>query len=328
MNPLSTAPTDEMLRATCAREHPHCLACSDPADGGLGLRFQVGPDGAVHTTWNCPPGGENHPGIVPGGLIATLLDAAMAHALFAHGVAGRADDLRIRYRDPLRPGTPLTLRAWLTSGFDPLYTLEAELRQGASLCAEAEARFMRTPGVDEPAAPREPAAPAGCVRFQPIGTIRSEHQLPDETPVQPIYAAGCRGRVELRPEFAAGLDDITGFSHLYLIYHLHRAGPARLHVVPFLQDVERGVFATRAPTRPNPIGLSLVRLIAREGPVLHIENVDVVDGTPLLDLKPYAPRYDVVENPIGGWTEEVDGQAALRRGRRKWRPPSDRPVRP
>ena len=157
------------------------------------------------------------------------------------------------------------------------------------------------------------------VTFRPIGVIRSEHTSADATPIQPVYAAACIGRVEILPEFADGLADIEGFSHVYLLYCLHRADPPQLRVKPYLQDVERGIFATRAPCRPNPIGLSLVRLLRREGNILHFAGADVLDGTPLLDLKPYSPRYDTVENPHGGWTEEVDEQTAQQRGRRDYR---------
>jgi tRNA-Thr(GGU) m(6)t(6)A37 methyltransferase TsaA len=157
------------------------------------------------------------------------------------------------------------------------------------------------------------------VTFRPIGVIHSEHTSADATPIQPVYAAACIGRVEILPEFADGLADIEGFSHVYLLYCLHRADPPQLRVKPYLQDVERGIFATRAPCRPNPIGLSLVRLLRREGNILHFAGADVLDGTPLLDLKPYSPRHDTVENPHGGWTEEVDEQTAQQRGRRNYR---------
>jgi len=157
------------------------------------------------------------------------------------------------------------------------------------------------------------------VLIHPIGVIRSGHTAASETPIQPVYAAGCTGHAEIFSEFADGLTDIEGFSHVYLVTWLHRADPPRLRVRPFLQDVERGVFATRAPCRPNPLGLSLVRLVRREGRLLHLSGVDVLDGTPLLDLKPYSPRYDSVEAPRGGWTEEVDDATARRRGRRDFR---------
>jgi tRNA (Thr-GGU) A37 N-methylase len=101
------------------------------------------------------------------------------------------------------------------------------------------------------------------------------------------------------------------------LYWLHRAPRARLRVRPFLQDVTHGVFATRHPARPNPLGLSLVRLVRREGGMLHFLGADMLDGTPLLDIKPYARRYDAVAKPRGGWTEEVDEVTARRRGRRQ-----------
>ena len=159
------------------------------------------------------------------------------------------------------------------------------------------------------------------VTFHPIGIIRSEHTRPADTPIQPAFARRCRGRAEILPRYAEGLTDIEGFSHVYLLTWLHRAEPPRLRLKPFLQDIEHGVFATRAPCRPNPIGLSLVRLVRRDGNVLHLEGLDVLDGTPLLDLKPFAPRYDAVTNPRGGWTEEVGEMTARRRGRRNYRGP-------
>jgi tRNA-Thr(GGU) m(6)t(6)A37 methyltransferase TsaA len=163
------------------------------------------------------------------------------------------------------------------------------------------------------------------ITFRPIGVIRSEHTSSEATPIQPVYAADCLGRAEVYPEFADGLADIEGFSHVYLLYWLHRADPPRLRVMPYLQDIERGIFATRAPCRPNPLGMSLVRLIRREGNVLHLAGIDVLDGTPLLDIKPYTPRYDSVENPRGGWTEQVDDAIARQRGRRAWPPPASEP---
>ncbi len=152
--------------------------------------------------------------------------------------------------------------------------------------------------------------------YRPIGVVRSEHTKPDKTPIQPVYSEGCPGRVEVFPEFAAGLRDLEGFSHIYLIYHLHKADGPRLVVKPFLQDVERGVFATRAPCRPNAIGLSIVKLARREGNVLYLDNVDVLDGTPLLDIKPYTARFDRIDGTRNGWQDEVDEKTARRRGKR------------
>ena len=154
------------------------------------------------------------------------------------------------------------------------------------------------------------------ITYRPIGVIRSGHAVPDRTPIQPAYASGCKGEVEVFPPFAEGLKDLEGFSHIYLIYHFHLCGQANLLVRPFLQDVERGVFATRAPCRPNAIGLSVVELLRREGHVLHIDNVDILDGTPLLDIKPYAGRFDRIDATRNGWQNEVDEETARQRGRR------------
>jgi tRNA (adenine37-N6)-methyltransferase len=154
------------------------------------------------------------------------------------------------------------------------------------------------------------------ITYKPIGVIRSEHIQAEDTPIQPAYAKGCQGRAEIFPEYMEGLSDLEGFSHVYLIYHFHRASPAKLRVKPFLQDIERGVFSTRAPCRPNPIGLSIVELIGGEGNVLHLEGVDVLDGTPLLDIKPYAAKFDRIEPTRNGWQDEVDEETARLRGRR------------
>lgn len=144
------------------------------------------------------------------------------------------------------------------------------------------------------------------VTLSPIGVIHSPHTRDKETPIQPVYAEGIEGIVEVFAEYAEGLRDIEGFSHIYLIYHFHRAKPIRLIIKPYLEDVFHGVFATRTPHRPNPIGLSVVRLIKREGNILHIADVDVLDGTPLLDIKPYISRFDHHENVRNGWQEHID----------------------
>jgi len=155
------------------------------------------------------------------------------------------------------------------------------------------------------------------VTYRPIGIIRSPHTVREETPIQPVYAKGVAGRAEVFPEFAEGLADLEGFSHLILIYHFHRAGGVKLTVTPFLEDAEHGVFATRAPCRPNPIGLSVVRLLRREGTVLHLADVDVLDGTPLLDVKPYVERFDRRDGVRSGWQDRVDEPTAESRGRRR-----------
>ncbi len=152
-----------------------------------------------------------------------------------------------------------------------------------------------------------------------IGVIHSEHQDPAATPIQPAFAEGSQGSIELFPEYVEGLAGLEGFSHVILLYLLHKAGKPMLTVTPFLDDQPKGVFATRSPKRPNGIGLSIVRLMSIEGTSLNVENLDILDGTPLLDIKPYVPRFDYVEGAYGGWTEKVDPEAAQVRGRRGWR---------
>lgn len=166
------------------------------------------------------------------------------------------------------------------------------------------------------------------IRYRPIGVVRSPFTRSDEAPIQPRYAADAAGRAEIWPEFEGGLADLEGFSHIILIYHLDRSGPAQLRVKPFLQDVERGVFATRAPCRPNPIGMSVVELVAREGPTLHLKGVDMLDETPLLDIKPYVSRFDCWQTTRDGWQNEVDEETARRRGRRAASAPLDQAAGP
>ena len=141
------------------------------------------------------------------------------------------------------------------------------------------------------------------ISYRPIGVIHSPFQTIEGMPIQPAGAAGVQGSVEVWQEFAAGLQDLEGFSHIILLYHFHRVKEARLVVTPFMDTEPRGVFATRAPKRPNPIGLSVVRLVGREENVLHIENVDILDSTPLLDLKPYVPALDAYPEAWVGWRE-------------------------
>lgn len=152
-----------------------------------------------------------------------------------------------------------------------------------------------------------------------IGMIHSEHKIPEDTPIQPEFARECQGWVEVFPAYANGLKDIETFTHLILLYAFHAAGEPKLIVQPFLDDTPRGVFATRHPCRPNRIGLSVVRLMRREGAVLHIQEVDILDSTPLIDIKPYVPRFDAPSGAGGGWTETVDPEQAHKRGRRGWR---------
>lgn len=123
-------------------------------------------------------------------------------------------------------------------------------------------------------------------------------------PIQAVAAEGVEGSIELAPGYGDGLRDIDGFSHVIVVYHFHLARNLSLTVRPLLDDEPHGVFATRAPRRPNPIGISIMRLIRVEGLTLHIEDVDVVDGTPLLDIKPYVPAFDVRISTSIGWLAE------------------------
>jgi tRNA-Thr(GGU) m(6)t(6)A37 methyltransferase TsaA len=135
----------------------------------------------------------------------------------------------------------------------------------------------------------------------PIGVIHSPFATAAGVPIQPRAAIGVAGQVVVFPEFSEGLDDLAGFSHVYLLYHFHLAGKSQLKVVPFLDSEPRGVFATRAPSRPNRIGLSIVRLRELCGNTLLVENVDIVDGTPLVDIKPYVPAFDHWDAESIGW---------------------------
>ncbi len=145
------------------------------------------------------------------------------------------------------------------------------------------------------------------IRYKPIGLIRSPFKEAKGMPIQPLGAEGIAGSVELFAEYAEGLKDLDGFSHILLLYHFHLSTGCSLVVKPFLHDASHGVFSTRAPKRPNSIGLSVVRLARIEGCTLYVEDVDVIDGTPLLDVKPYVPEFDVRNVERTGWlSERVD----------------------
>jgi tRNA-Thr(GGU) m(6)t(6)A37 methyltransferase TsaA len=139
------------------------------------------------------------------------------------------------------------------------------------------------------------------LNYSPIGTIHTPFNGLEGTPIQPVGGTGVKAEIEILAEFVAGLQDLDGFSHIILIYHCHLAQPYRLMVTPFLDDQQRGLFATRAPARPNPIGLSVVRLIRVAHNILHVEDVDIVDNTPLLDIKPFVPEFDVRDADRVGW---------------------------
>lgn len=149
------------------------------------------------------------------------------------------------------------------------------------------------------------------IRYKPIGTIHTPFKELQGMPIQPVGAGKTRGTIELADEYKAGLKDLKGFSHIILLYHFHRSRGYDLQVTPFLDTRQRGLFATRAPKRPNPIGLSVVRLVGIKGQILTIEGIDVLDGTPLLDIKPYVPDFDNPDVTRVGWLKKT--QAAARR---------------
>jgi len=142
------------------------------------------------------------------------------------------------------------------------------------------------------------------IKYKPIGIIHSPFKKLQGIPIQPTAAKRIKGTVEIFPEYAEGLKNVEGFSHIILICHFHLSKKALLKVKPFMDNHLRGVFSTRAPSRPNPIGLSIVRLVGVEGKILHIQDVDIVDGTPLLDIKPYVPDFDRREDNKIGWLEK------------------------
>ncbi len=143
------------------------------------------------------------------------------------------------------------------------------------------------------------------IEFKPIGVIHSPFKSLKGMPIQPAGAIGVKGTVEVFDEYQEGLKNLDGFSHIILLYHLHRSNRFRLSIVPFLDVEPRGLFATRAPNRPNPIGLSVVQLDRIKDGLLHIQNVDILDGTPLIDIKPYVPEFDATVKIRTGWLENV-----------------------
>ncbi len=157
------------------------------------------------------------------------------------------------------------------------------------------------------------------VVFMPIGTIRSPFSDIAGMPIQPSGAKGIAGTVEVSEEFADGLTDLDGFSRIILIYMFHKCESCELTVTPFLDSATHGIFATRAPCRPNQIGISVVRLTGRNGRVLSVADIDVLDGTPLLDIKPYVPAFDCYPDAKAGWLEKNGHRAVSVRSDERFR---------
>jgi tRNA-Thr(GGU) m(6)t(6)A37 methyltransferase TsaA len=151
------------------------------------------------------------------------------------------------------------------------------------------------------------------MRFHAIGFIHSPFKDPRGMPIQTKGAKGVKGIIEISPKYIDGLKDIQGFSHIILLYLFHLSKGCSLTVTPFLDARSHGVFATRAPRRPMPIGISVVRLLKVKGRILHIENVDIMDGTPLLDIKPYVPEFDVHKVSRIGWLTKRRGKALTKK---------------
>lgn len=142
------------------------------------------------------------------------------------------------------------------------------------------------------------------IRFKPIGIIHSPFKEQKGTPIQPLSGKGIKGTVEVFSEYAKGLKDIEGFSHIMLLYHFHLSKKVSLVSKPFMDDIPHGVFTIRSPNRPNPLGLSIVRLVSVDNTVLHVEDLDIIDGTPLLDIKPYVPQFDNRDARKIGWLKK------------------------
>ena len=142
------------------------------------------------------------------------------------------------------------------------------------------------------------------ITYKPIGVVHSPFKEPEGTPIQSAASINSEAVIEIFPEFSEGLLDLEQYSHIYILYHLHLSQKKGLTVIPFLDTKPHGVFATRSPARPNSIGLSVVNLEKIEGNQLYIKNIDILDGSPVLDIKPYIPQFDVFETSKNGWVEK------------------------
>jgi len=157
------------------------------------------------------------------------------------------------------------------------------------------------------------------INYAPIGIIESPHADPRQTPVQPVFATGVEGKVVLFEKYQDGLKDLEEFSHIYLFYHFNKTDRTELQLKPFLEDKIHGVFATRAPYRPNKLGMSLVRIKKIIGNTIYVSDLDVLNETPLIDIKPYVHRFDHRENVKSGWQDDVSDDEAGQRGKRDYK---------
>ncbi|MBY5979361.1 tRNA (N6-threonylcarbamoyladenosine(37)-N6)-methyltransferase TrmO [Ferrimonas balearica] len=141
------------------------------------------------------------------------------------------------------------------------------------------------------------------IQFQAIGHAETPYSDIANMPIQGAGLTDNQGRLVITPQYAEGLDDLHEFSHIYVLFHLHRSQPGALKVTPFLDTVERGIFATRSPKRPNPIGLSIVAIDRIVDNVIHVRGIDLLDGTPIIDVKPYIQAFDNIPATRDGWYE-------------------------
>jgi tRNA-Thr(GGU) m(6)t(6)A37 methyltransferase TsaA len=149
--------------------------------------------------------------------------------------------------------------------------------------------------------------------YKQIGIVHSPFKKTEGMPIQPPAGRGIEGKVTVFPEYAEGLADLDGFSHIHLIYHFHLSQGYSLKVTPFLDNKLRGVFATRAPRRPNQIGISIVRVTKMQDNIIHIMDIDIVNGTPLLDIKPYVPEFDMINVEKNGWYKGKEKESFTKR---------------
>jgi tRNA-Thr(GGU) m(6)t(6)A37 methyltransferase TsaA len=149
------------------------------------------------------------------------------------------------------------------------------------------------------------------IKINPIGVIHSSIIQAEGAPIQPVFAKDSEGIVEIYEPYRQGLKDLEGFERIWLLYWFHKASAPRLIVKPFLNKSERGLFATRAPARPNPIGISSVRLLSIENGDIRVAELDILDSTPLLDIKPYISRFDSYHVRRNGWIDNVQNKQGI-----------------
>ncbi len=157
------------------------------------------------------------------------------------------------------------------------------------------------------------------IDFQSIGTIRSPHKELSKIPIQPVFCKGIEGKVILNDQYIEGLKDLDEFSHIYLFFYFNKSEKTCLQLRPYLSDEKYGIFATRAPHRPNKLGMSLVRLLRIEDNILYVSDIDILDGTPLVDIKPYIRRFDSIEISKSGWQDSIQDDDVLIRGLRDYK---------